>query len=199
MWQDNNQIVEQAVSPELSAGEKILWCGQARGGLQFNPINVMTLPIGVIWLLIGIIFGIILKRPSYVAQQSSFDQFTASLFLITCFLVALFCIFGVFFADMFWRKHTYYAVTNKRVMLVTKWFSSKVQSLALPQLPMKLTTKADGSGNIVFGSTGAGGFIWSRAGRIRIFTMPCSFAGIDDAQRVYDIILSAQLQLGKQQ
>jgi len=199
MRQDNNNIAEQAISSELSADEKILWCGQARGGLQFNSVNVMTLPIGVIWLLIGIIFGIILKRPAYAAQQSSYDQFTASLFLIACFLVALFCIFGVFFVDMLWRKHTYYAVTNKRVMLMTKWFSSKVQSLALPQLPMKLTIKADGSGNIVFGSTGAGGFIWGRDGRIRIFTMPCSFARIDDAQKVYDIILNAQRQIDKQQ
>ena len=199
MWQDNNQIAGQAVSPELSAGEKILWCGQARGGLQFNPINVMTLPIGVVWLLIGFVFGIVTKQPSYAAQQSSFDQFTAGMFLIACFLVALFCIFGVFFVDMFWREHTYYAVTNKRVMLVTKWFSSKVQSLALPQLPMKLTTKADGSGNIVFGSTGAGGFTWNRAGRTRIFTVPPSFARIDDAQKVYDIIWSAQQQLDKQQ
>ena len=199
MWQDNNNIAEQVISSELSADEKILWCGQARPGLQFNSINVMTLPIGVIWLLFGIVFGIIFKRPAYAAQQSPYDQFTASLFLIACFLVALFCIFGVFFVDMLWRKHTYYAVTNKRVMLVTKWFSSKVQSPALPQLPMQLTTKADGSGSIVFGSTGSGGFIWSRAGRIRIFTMPCSFAGIDDAQKVYDIILNAQRQVDNQQ
>jgi hypothetical protein len=197
MPQDSNRIVEQAISSELSANEKILWCGQSRGGLQFNSINVMTIPIGVMWLLIGVIVGIIFKQPSYAAQQSPFDQFTASMFVIACFIVALFCIIGVFLVDMFWRKHTYYAVTNKRVMLVTKLFSSKVQSMALPQLPMKLTTKADGSGTIVFGSTGAGGFIWSRDGRIRIFTAPPSFATIDDARNVHDIIFSAQQQIGK--
>jgi hypothetical protein len=198
--QQDNSIVEQAISSELSADEKVLWCGQPPGGLQFNLLNVAAFPFGIAFLAFGVIWGylawgIVFTQPTSAAYRSPIDLFTPILMGIGFFAVGLFLVFGLFFVDRYWRKNTYYVVTNQRVIIMTKWLATNVQSLALQQLPqMTLTTKANGSGNIVFGSTGPVGAIGTT-----VSPTPPSFDKIDDARKVQDIILDAQQQVGKQQ
>jgi len=200
MSQDSNSIVEQAISSELSPDEKILWCGRPPGGFQFHVWNIVAFPFGIAFLAFGIIWeyltwGMAFTKQPSASYQSPIDLLTPFLTGIGFFAVGLFLIVGLFFVDRYCRKHTYYAVTNQRVIIMTKWLASKVQALALQQIPqMTLTTKSNGSGNIVFGSTGPRGAIGSTN-----TYLPPSFDKINDVRKVHDIILDAQQQVGKQQ
>jgi hypothetical protein len=199
MPQDSNSIAEQAISPELSTDEKILWYGQPPGGFQFNVLNVITIPIGIVLLVFGTFWELLvwqtISKPSPATYQSPFDLFIPILMGIGFFATGLFLIFGTFFVDRYGRQHIYYAVTNQRIIIMTKWLASKVQALALQQISqITLTTKSNGRGNIVFGSTWPIGFIGSNYGYL-----PLSFDKVNDVRKVHDIILDAQLQAGKQQ
>lgn len=192
MQQETSRIAEQAISPGLSADEKVLWSGQPPGGLQFNVLNVITIPIGAVLLAFGVFWELLVWQmvsspPSSATYQSPLPPILIG---ISFFAVGLFLIFGMFFVDIYLRKHTYYVVTNKRVIIKG---TSNLQSFTLEQLPlMTLKTKANGSGSIYFGSTGPVVTIGSTGS-----TPPPSFDKIDDVRKVHDIILDAQQQVGK--
>jgi len=197
MPQDNNNIAEQAISPELSADEKILWCGQPCDGFQFSALNVMTLPFGIALSGVGAFLGLsawqtLITRPS--VTYPSFSGLLPVIVIGIGFITAgLLLIGGMFYLDRYWRRNTYYAVTNQRIIVITKWLATNVLTLALQQIPLvTLTTRSNGSGNIVFGST-----ITGTIGSTN-YTPP-SFDKIDDARKVSNVILDAQLQVGKQQ
>ena len=196
MSQDNYSIVEQAISSELSADEKILWCGQPRDGFQFSALNVMTLPFGIALCGVGTFLGLSVWQ-TLITQLSVTDQsFSGLLPMIVIgigFIAAgLLLIGGMFYLERYWRRNTYYAVTNQRVIVMTKWLATNVATLVLQQIPLvTLTTRSNGSGSVVFGST-ITGTIGSTD-----YT-PLSFDKIDDARKVSNVILDAQLQVGKQ-
>lgn len=195
MQQDVSRIAEQSISLGLSADEKILWSGQPPGKLQFNVLNVITIPIGAVLLAFGVFWELLVWQmvsspPSSATYQSPLPPILIG---ISFFAVGLFLIFGMFFVDIYLRKHTYYVVTNLHVIIMTKWLATNIRSLALEQLPlMTLKTKPNGSGNIYFGSTGPVVTIGSTGS-----TPPPSFDKIDDVRKVHDIILDAQQQVGK--
>jgi len=202
MPQDNNNIAEQAISPELSTDEKILWCGQPRGGLQFHAYDVVLIPFSLMWggfaffwetMALSAYFNKFIFATNTYYTSSQHIPILFPLWGIPFVLVGLYIIFGRFIVDAQLRKHTYYAVTNQRILIVIKWFYAKTQSLNLQQLPeLSLITLKDGSGTITFGSTRP----YFTVGYQRQYTPP-SFERISDARNIHDIILSAQQQVNK--
>jgi hypothetical protein len=201
MSQEYSRFPEQMLSPELSSGESILWSGQPRGGIQFHAYDVVLIPFSLMWggfaffwegMVLSAYFNRFIFATNTYHSSSQHVPIIFPLWGIPFVLVGLYMIFGRFIVDALIRKHTFYAVTNRRILIAKRWFYSNTQSLNLQQLPtITLSTKADGSGTIVFGSTGP---IFSIG---RQYTMPPSFDKIDDARKAHDIILGAQQQVGR--
>ena len=110
-------------------------------------------------------------------------------------LVGLYLIVGRFFFEAKQRAHTFYAVTNERILIVTGVFNRKVKSLNLRTLSdISLTEGKNNEGTISFGggspfSSMFGGFSgWPGMGS----QMGPRFELIAGAKPVFETIRGAQ-------
>lgn len=177
--------VTDILARELSAGEKILWCGQPLGGIRLRKQDAVLIPFSLLW------GGFAFFWEAGVIHSNA--PFFFRLWGIPFVLVGLYLIVGRFFVDSQLRKKTIYGVSNQRVLIVSGFFSRNFRSLNLKTLSeINLSENADGSGAITFGpnyslmqNPGAG---WPSYARDR----PPSFELIERVRNVYEVIRRAQ-------
>lgn len=170
---------DQIVQSELRAGEKLLWSGQPRGGIRFRPSDRFFFPFSMMWGGSALFWEV--RELTTVFDTTTERPFAtriiSPLWGVPFVLVGLYIMFGRFVVDAKRRERTYYAVTDQRIIIISTWFSHKVQSLILRQIPeLSLGEGANGSGSITFGSTDT------------------AFDMVDNVRNVYDIIQRAQQQ-----
>jgi hypothetical protein len=182
------QSPEDQLSPYLDKGERLLWCGQPRGGVRLRPQDALMIPFSLLWGGFAIFWEyMVLHIP---AKSPGPVGIMFPLFGIPFVTMGLYIIFGRFFVDAKIRAHTYYGVTGERIIILSGLFSQQMKSLQLRALPeVTLSSRSDGSGNIAFGSVSfRGNFMpagaWPGAGRYA----PPSFDLIENAREVYDIM-----------
>ena len=172
---------------ELSAGEKILWCGQPLGGVRLRKQDAFLIPFSLLWGGFAVFWE--------VGVIHSNAPFFFRLWGIPFVLVGLYLVIGRFFVDAQVRKKTIYGVSNQRILIVSGFSSRNFRSLGLKTLSeINLSEKADGTGTITFGpdyplmqNPGAG---WPRYGR---FTpAPPAFDLIENVRSVYEVVRRAQ-------
>jgi hypothetical protein len=112
-------------------------------------------------------------------------------------LFGLYMIGGRFPLDARRRNRTYYALTDRRIIIVSGLVSPEVQSISLRNLPnVVLDARGDGSGTITFGDKNPLSAMYgSMYGRVFLGPGVPAFEMIQDARRVYDLILRAQMEL----
>lgn len=171
---------------ELGAGERIIWSGQPNTGLRLRIADVVLIPFSLLW------GGFAVFWESMVIISGA--PFFFILWGIPFVLVGLYITVGRFFADAHIRAHTWYALTNERVLILTNLFTRKVKSLPLRSLQeIALEQRRDGSGSITFGPSlpFAGwyrGVAWPGMSQ----RVPPAFDLIPDAKGVYDLIRQTQ-------
>lgn len=183
---------EGFLSQHLDPGERLLWSGQPRGGIQLRGQDVFLIPFSILWGGFAIFWEYMALTQASKAPGPIGVVFP--LFGLPFVAVGLYFIFGRFFVDAYSRSRTFYGVTSERILIVSGLFSQQTKSLQLRTLTdVSLTQRSDGSGTITFGPTHllnsffpAGA--WPGAGRYA----PPSFDLIERAKDVYDIVRKAQ-------
>jgi hypothetical protein len=177
---------------QLDSGERLLWSRQPRRGLRLRPQDAFLIPFSLLWGGFAIFWE---SRALFATSKAHGPVGVVfPLFGLPFVAVGLYLIFGRFFTDARTREKTFYGVTNERIIIVSGLFSRQTKSLQLHALTdVSLTQRADGSGSITFGSTqlmGAffSGASWPGTGRYP----PPSFAMVERAKDVYDIVRAAQ-------
>jgi len=170
----------------LLKGEKILWCGQPGQGLLLTSRDWLLIPFSLFW---GGFFVFWEKGVLDTNTPTLMKLWGVPFLLIGVYLVA-----GRFLLDAWIRRGMYYAVTNKRVLILRSSPFSKFSALGLDQLPdANLTERADGRGTIRFGTgapywAGSGFSGWTPA----LDSTP-QFIAIEDARTVFDHIQRAAM------
>jgi hypothetical protein len=59
MWDDAASIIEQ----QLSAGERLLWSGQPRGGIRLHAADIFAIPFSVLWCGFAIFWVVMAMQP----------------------------------------------------------------------------------------------------------------------------------------
>lgn len=102
--------------------------------------------------------------------------------------VGLYLIVGRFFHDAWLRKTLFYAVTNKRILVLR---SSKITSLDIHRLPrLEFSERKDGTGTLAFEAIntmafgGMNGFSWW----VPSLSSSTQFFRIQHARKVYELI-----------
>jgi uncharacterized membrane protein len=179
---------DMSLLQNLVTGEKILWQGAPAGGIRFRRSDFLLIPFGLVF------FGFSLFWETTAATMIGGDHdqpMIASIFPIfgiPFILVGFYLVIGRFFWDAYSRKRSTYVLTNRRALIETTAFGSKLISVTLLDLPeVALEQRADGSGTVVLGQdiqTGSGDN--SRTKRAPRFEF------IPDAQRVYKLVEEAR-------
>jgi hypothetical protein len=191
------------IQPELLAGESLLWSGQPLRKIIFHQRDLFAIPFSLLWG--G--FAIFWEWGATGHISGSRNPHPAPSFFglwgIPFVLMGQYLIWGRFFYTA-WRKgRTYYAVTNKRVIVIGTGFSRKLIDGYLRNLASaSLTLRSDGIGTIEFAPASVALSNWrfgqrSRNNQIDIDLATLAFFDIPDARGVYQIIQSQREQAAK--
>jgi len=166
-----------------------LWAGRPRGGIKFTGTDAYRVPIGFLFTGFSIFFEII--------AISMGGGLASAVWGIPFILFGLYMNFGRFPLDARRLNKTYYALTDRRIIIFSGLVSREVESISLRNLPnLVLDAKPDGSGTITFGDKNPLTVMYgSIYGRVFLGPGVPAFEMIENASGVYDLILRAQMEL----
>jgi len=174
-----------ALSPELLPGETVQWSGRPNPAVIFHQEDWLAIPFSLLWggfaifWLLGAsgIWDVWTNRPSRGFQY--FGLVWGTPFVI----VGQYMIWGRFLYRRWKKQRTYYALTNRRALIVENGLKSRASSSAyFENLAMiDKRVRADGVGSISFGGPVTGEWQWGRRNSPR----PPTFDDLDNADSVY--------------
>jgi hypothetical protein len=183
----------------LSPGEKVLWTGKPpRNLLLLQTGDLIILPFFLFWTGFACFweFSVLAIFLSGGANMAG-PGICMPLFGLPFVAVGFFMLGGRFVGDVLARRRTFYALTSRRVLIVTGRRSQSVTSVPLDKIEnVGMTLHRNGTGTLVFAGgpavTRFGGFTYyaSRAGNSSN-AIP-AFDHIHDPKKVYDMVLEAQ-------
>lgn len=179
--------VEQIVSRELEAGERLLWCGRPAQGLRVRRADAFAIPFSLIWTA----FFVFWEASALRTGAPLFFRLWGAPFLI----MGAYLVFGRFVADARRRRRTLYGVTDQRIIVIAGLSSRTTTSHALRTLPaVTLAERRSGEGDVVLAATdmnhvGSGGVVK------RGDSVPPALEFLTDARWVYETIRTAQRRL----
>ena len=165
---------------ELQPGETLEWAGRPHPWRVFTARDLYLIPFSLLWGGFAIFW------------EAGVLSINAPLFFklwgVPFVLVGLYVIFGRFLVSAWERRHTWYGVTNQRIIILRTALGHRVQSFYFSTLPeIETTISASGRGTLRFGPPSyrwSGGWaIWGT----RLGQAP-GFYDIPDARYVFDLI-----------
>jgi hypothetical protein len=182
-----NQEAIIAIQPELTSGETIIWAGQPKAGVIFHKEDWYLIPFSLLW------GGFTLFWESGVSGFGGFSKGAgAPLFFqlwgIPFVLVGQYLIWGRFFYVAWLKRRTYYAATNRRVIVVQNGWKRQMASSYIDSVPTVIKeSDSNGTGILRFAPAepmwnGRRG--WGAWNALSIGEIP-AFIDIEDVDSVY--------------
>lgn len=175
----NEELARLQLERELDPNEKILWAGRPRQGIYLTSADLLLVPFSLIWT--GFTFN---AAWSWFTSKHPDPVF--ALFGALFFGVGLYLVIGRFFHDAHTRKQTFYAVTNKHILIASKGMMSRdLAKLDIDNVPVILSERSDGSGSITFGTDKPSFYAdtsWPMTSAQRQKASPPMFRRVDDAR-----------------
>lgn len=178
MWNPQSQIFNAQLLPN----ERILWQGRPRQGVFLRASDAFVIPFSLFWCgfaIFWVAMTVMMGAPIYF-----------SLFGLPFIAAGIYLVIGRFFYEAWQRGKTHYAVTNKRILILSMTSGTNIKSIDLKTLPpISLNETRSGRGTIAFGDPVSD---LSPAFKKRQVIQPPSFDSIENARNVFQIITSAQ-------
>jgi hypothetical protein len=139
-YQGNTNVVSRYLEPD----EELLWAGQPPRGFVYRTSDIIIAPIGMVLFLYAL---------SLEAKGLSMANGPVGLlYALPLTLFALYLAFGRFLLDLRIRNKTFYAITDKRVFIVSGFNGDKVRSLNVDQWRISIDDGGNGWGTVIFDS-----------------------------------------------
>jgi hypothetical protein len=181
-----------AVTPEFDRDETPHWTGQPRQGLYLRGSDAFAIPFSLVFLGFALFwtFGAMRGRAPLPIMKFAGVPFV---------LLGLYFAIGRFFHERWRRSNTFYAVTDKRIVIVEQLFSRTVTSVALHTLPeVSLMNHRDGTATIRLGKAlVARDWLGFTPNREHEQLAANTLERIPDGRPVYELIRRLQKQIVK--
>lgn len=149
----------------LDQNEKIIWEGSPKFWPFFFGRSLALTLFGIFWMSFLILF--------FIASSATPGPFKYVIFITPHFWIGLFMLFGPTIYNALVFKHTYYAITDKRVIIQKGWIGRDFEMIDFDQITnaevnVGIFDKLFGGGNtgsILISS--AGSFTYSREDSVR--------------------------------
>lgn len=185
----NSEFVAE-IQSELLAGESILWAGQPDPRVLFHKEDSFLIPFSLLWggfaiFWEGAVAG--LWANNVQSRPWAFGMIWGIPFV----LIGQYVIWGRFLYAAWKKKRTYYAVTNRRVLVVQNGWKRQVASSYLDSLPTLIKeTSSGGRGTLRFAPrepmwSGMRG--WGVWDAMAVGDSP-TFIDIEDVDAVYRLV-----------
>lgn len=127
----------------------MLWAGQPARQVIFHPSDWYAIPFSLLWGGFAIFWE--WGATGHFANSKDSPSIFMTLWGIPFIVMGQYMIWGRFLYTAWKKGRTHYAVTTKRVLVVTSGATRKVVSGYLRTLDsVTLTTRQDGSGTVEF-------------------------------------------------
>jgi hypothetical protein len=183
--------VSSKVQSELMAGESLLWTGRPNPGVIFHSDDLYVIPFGLLWGGFAIFWEAgVLGFWGNGAKNGTPSTFMA-IWGIPFIVIGQYLIWGRFIHDAWLKRRTYYAVTNRRVLVMQEGWKQKTSWVYISSIP---TVEREGTttGTLWFGPKlpimGGRGQKTRGTSRFSIGDVPV-FADIDELDSVYRMVL----------
>ena len=139
---------DAVVAREIAADERLLWSGRPLAGLWFEPAQLLPLLVAALVLAFAV---------SWIRVAAALgDLWLLAVVGVVVVAVALVALARPLLSGLFASTHTYYAVTDRRLIAISTLLGARVSSLALAAVTnTSKTRRADGSGTLSFGLSDA--------------------------------------------
>ena len=177
---------DEALQPLLDRGERLLWAGQPAQGLRFQVCDLFRLPFGLAVAAFVVLWEVITFRPGTpIAFRLVGLPFLAAGFHLSV---------GRFFVDARRRSHTFYGITDRRLLIRTGASRPNLRTFSFAEdFAISLRERPDGTGTILFGPTPPlYGWLASSGCLTLGPPHPPLFDSIPEARQVYSILGGAQ-------
>jgi hypothetical protein len=184
---------------DLLPGESLLWTGQPLKSVVFHVSDWFAVPFSLMWG--G--FAIFWEWSASGQGNNHGTNLFFSLWGIPFVLIGQYLIWGRFLYTAWKKTRTFYAVTNKRVIVLNSLGNRKITDAFMTGLSsVSLTTRADGVGTIEFAPEPNRVSTWfngrNRGGpQMDIDLGRLAFFDIPEAKNVYQIIQSERREVHK--
>jgi hypothetical protein len=174
---------------DLLTGEELLWTGQPDPSVNFNRSDIFLVPFTFLWA--GFAFFAFFSAWIHPSAKNS-----PIAFLIPFLAIGLYVTIGRFIFKKIKKRHTYYAVTNRRILVFTTLFGKNLQNEYINTLAaISKSIRSSGIGNIIFGNNSSRWAIYANSGldffgNFSVFggSIAPSFYDVKDANKVYKLI-----------
>ena len=148
---------EEVFRGELLRDDRILWSGQPEANVLLGPADAGLIPFGLLWL--ASTSFILLTTLGIIGDGPKGGRGAPLIFVVVPgFFVAigLHMVFGRFVCKYWKKKNTYYAVTNQRVLVLTKLLGTRLQAAFIHDITnIDKSVRRSGIGTPRLGSAGA--------------------------------------------
>lgn len=134
--------LDDALTKALEPGEKLIWQGIPKQGLQLGKRDIFLIPFSVLWA--G--FSFFWEGNAVSGHTPIFFQLWGLPFVaMGCYIL-----FGRFFHDAWRRARTVYVLTNERILIFASGSRKSLELAAIGE--MQIDVRKDGFGSIGFGT-----------------------------------------------
>ncbi len=191
------QTCESVFENDLLRHERLLWCGQPLKRIVLRPSDWYAVPFSIMWGGFALFWESVVLGHGSLNLKHSPDFFV--LWGIPFVLVGQYMIWGRFLYTAWLKGRTYYAVTDRRVLVSCNGFSNKFLAATLSSLPsITMAARDDCAGTITFAENIASslfsrGKTGSRSkNQIGIDLATLNFFDIADVKAVYRLLQDAR-------
>lgn len=139
------------LQPEMMSGESVYWAGTPNPSVIFHSDDWAMVPFSLLWGGFAIFWEAgALGYWGKGLRGGGFSWFMA-IWGIPFIVIGQYMIWGSFLYDAWLKRRTYYAVTNRRILILQEGWKRKTNSMYLESIP---TIERDGTaiGTLWFGT-----------------------------------------------
>lgn len=179
-------VLQQEIIAELQPGEKLLWSGHPKTGVEVQLADFCIVPLGLL------LFSYALR---WMERVQTVGSHAAVLLGLPFLFMGLYLAVGRFLYVAQQRAHTAYSITSERVLIRSGIFRKQVTSFDLKSLPaLTLVEKPDGIGTISLGTIHSRYAALAQVGWPGVPQAP-QLARIPDARQVYNRLVKLQREM----
>ena len=178
------------------SGENIYWAGMPNPSVIFHSDDWTTIPFSLVWTGFFVFWEAqALGFWAATSRQSANDIFMR-LWGISFLVIGNYMMWGRFFFDAWAKRRTYYAVTNRRVLVLQEVWKKRTSMTFLEAIP-QIEREGSAIGTLWFGVkhpvVASRGRKTRDMSRFSIGDVPV-FTDVDDVDAVYRLIIELREQ-----
>jgi hypothetical protein len=187
-----DQAAYEAIQPELISGESVLWAGRPNPSVIFHQEDLYVIPFSLLWGGFAIFWEAGVLGLWGTSSTRGGEPIFMQLWGVPFIVIGQYMIWGRFLVDAWKKRQTFYAVTNRRVIVIQNLWNRRTAAAYIDTLPtIDRESRSDGIGTLrfnerpsVFGRRQKASGSWDSS----IVDGVPVFRDIDDIETVYRLV-----------